>query len=167
MRITGALALVAIGCASPNDPSHLSTLKREVSWWQTSCTASGGGKGRTVAVWFRRFPVTEETVDSKEGVRRLVIDHGGLLVERGGRSTVILYGDLKQVAARAIGAYNSAVEVSILTIRGTVENGPFGVVDLICWREIESVVGSVDPTKLSGSPPKPNSPLRDMNGNVI
>jgi len=62
---------------------------------------------------------------------------------------------------------NNAVLVTLETNLGIVTDGPFGIVELTCWRMTESMVKSYGKTHTTGSPPLPRIPVHDKDGNII
>ena len=42
-----------------------------------------------------------------------------------------------------------------------------GVIEYVCWREIEKIAQCYAPSIIEGSPPVPKSPLHDANGNIV
>jgi len=141
------------------------------AWWQTSCDTFHTGLATVVAVFFREFPVTDQMANDKGKTRAVTFEPGGLGVRLGERRFAVRKADIKTVLVRALGNPSdnrgSAFELTITTADGPLTGGPIGAIELHCWRGIESVITKYPNTKIVGSPPMLDVPLRDTDNNII
>ena len=141
------------------------------AWWQTSCDSFHTAPATVVAVFFREFPVTDQTANDKGKSRSLTFEPGGLGVRLGERRFAVQAADIKRVSVRALGDPSdnrgSAFELTITTTNGLLAGGPIGTIELHCWRGIESVIAKYPNTKIIGSPPMLDVPLRDTDNNIV
>ncbi len=137
------------------------------TWWQTSCEKYHAEPNAVVAVLLREFPITDTTVSDSRRTRHITFEPGGLGVRLGEQRLAVKANDVLKVSVRPLGQSYSAIEITITTKAGILTDGPLGVVELSCWREIEKALKYYRRTNVDGSPRIPNIPLRDANGNVI
>jgi hypothetical protein len=136
------------------------------SWWQVDCdhyNAHNDFAG--VDVTLREFPITADTVDTHHRV--LTFWNKGFQYRAADHELNAPWKDVRRVSVRKIGNRNSALAVTVVTTFNESNPLEFGAIELTCWREIELVLQCHVPATIEGSPPKPHSPLRDSNGNVV
>jgi hypothetical protein len=139
----------------------------EYPWWQTSCEIYGARANRIVAVIFRQFPVDDAKVDTDEGRRFIQFDKNGVRVGLGAQRFGIHASSIASITVRSVGARNYALAVTMTTSEGVISDGPIGVIELPCWRDIETLVSQYPSTIVLGSPPRAAIPLHDANGNYV
>jgi hypothetical protein len=185
VRATTAIAVTLLGASLMLLPSVVAiAADAEYSpWWGTDCyfvhpeASSNGVIQSNGYVSFRKFPVTPTTID--DASRAISpFDRGITFKMDGGRFTVSWRADnatppLREGRGRIkmrvtpLGAYNSAIALTVIVDDHVVGDGVFGNMELTCWRPLEDLIEKYLPGSIEGSPPRPYFPLHDQNGNVI
>jgi hypothetical protein len=152
-------------------------------WWGTDCeffhpeALSNGLIQSHGFVKFRRFPVTPKSID--EATRAVSPFERGITFQLDGSRFTVSWRDSNPTpplsAGRArihfrvtpLGAYNSAIALTILVDGHLVSDDVFGNMELTCWRPLEDLIEKYLPGSIEGSPARPHFPLHDQNGNVV
>ena len=152
-------------------------------WWGTDCyfvhpeALSNGLIQSHGYVSFRKFPVTPKTID--DASRAISPFDRGITFKMDGERFTVSWRyknatpPLREGSARIkfqvtpLGAYNSAIALTVMVDSQVVGNGAFGNMELTCWRPLEDLIEKYLPGSIEGSPPRPHFPLHDQNGNVI
>jgi hypothetical protein len=165
------IGCLAAGWLSSSTWPQSDNSKHAYAWWQTSCERFQTEPDLVVAVFLREFPMRDQTANDRAKSRAITFESTGLGVRLGERRFAVRATDVKIVSVRALGKpadnRGSAFELTITTTNGLLTGGPLGTIELHCWRGIESVIATYPSTKIVGSPPMLDVPLRDKDNNVI
>ena len=164
-RITIPLILLVSSTGASAEPAYS-------PWWGTDChfvhpeTLTKGVIQSNGYVSFRKFPVTPDSID--EAPRTIgVFDRGITFRVDGSQFTAPWRDGHIQIRVVSLGAYHSAVAMTVLVVDRLVGDGVFGNMELTCWRPLEDLIEKYSPGSITGSPPRPHIPLHDQNGNVV